>query len=242
VRIRILDAAHAFPIAGASVPAVAVAPRLVPLSATQTVKQTGTSTVVTFDFGTPNTNVDAVAFESSTPAFARTVDLATSDGNEGSDGSDAWNALPSAELARYTGTLDSRSALTVVAGDRHARFLRVTIENRNDPPLASLRLTPLGFTHHLIFRAGPGARYRLLWGNPQAHAPGYDLASVLAHQAWSVAALATLGAPASTSFAPPAAGDATPWIQRAALPLALAILFGVLLVVAFFAMRSKPAA
>jgi hypothetical protein len=79
----------------------------------------------------------------------------------------------------------------------------------------------------------------LIWNDADAVAPVYDLGDILQHEPWTVAAVATLGGTASTAFAAGAGG--TPWLQRAALPIALALLFVVLLAVALFAMRTKPA-
>ena len=70
--------------------------------------------------------------------------------------------------------------------------------------------------------------------------PVYDLGDILQHEPWTVAAVATLGGAASTAFAA-SAYSATPWLQQAALPIALALLFVVLLAVALIAMRAKPA-
>lgn len=240
VRVRILDGSHAFALTGASVPAEAPAPALVPLAGTQTLQQAGSKTVVTIDLGTPNTDVEAVAFESTTLEFVRSVAFETNDDGGGPDAK--WKELAGASVARYAGARYAATQLTALTGSVRARLLRVTIDNQSDPPLAGLRVTVLGAQHHVIFRAQPGAQYRLLWGNADAAAPGYDLAERLRHEAWSVGAVATLGAAASTDFTPASAGEQTPWLQRAGLPIALALLCVVLLAVVLAAMRTKPAA
>ena len=127
-----------------------------------------------------------------------------------------------------------------IDGRAAVRALRVTIQNGNDSPLAGLHLTPLGYSHHIVFQAMPGAHYRLVWSNADAGAPIYDLGDILQHEPSSVTAVATLGGAASTAFAA-SANAGTPWLQQAALPIALALLFVVLLVVALIAMRTKPA-
>lgn len=236
IRIRVLDGARRFPISGASVPAVAPAPRLVPLSGTETIRQSGTDTVATIDFGTPNTNVYAAAFETTTPEFHRDAVLTTS----GTTGDSAPSTTVTSALSRYRSGGTGPARLTIYAGNQVARRMSVSIANGNDPPLRALRMTALGYQHHVIFEAEPGASYRLLWGNPDATAPAYDLADILAHKGWSVATVVTLGVPASTAISVTNATDWAAWLQKAALPIALAVLCVVLLAVALAAMRTKP--
>lgn len=237
MRIRVLDGLHEFPITAANMPAVEPVPELVSLVAMRTVKQSGSKTVVTFDFGKPNQNLNAAAFETATPEFARNLVLEITEG--GTD--PIWQQVANTQIARYAGArYASKTAVTVATGNQYTRFLRATIENGDDTPLAALHLVPLGLEHHVIFQASPGASYRLLWGNDAVEAPVYDLGDRLQHDPWSVAAVVTLGGAASTAIAASAPAG-TPWLQQAALPIALALLFVVLLVVALFAMRAKPA-
>jgi Protein of unknown function (DUF3999) len=235
VRIRVLNGSQQFPISGATFPANEVPPQLVPLQNTQTTRQSGSNTVVTFDFGTPNTNLGAVAFEATTPQYSRDVFF------ERPASESDWEQLNTAQISTYRSQRRAETATSAIStGDQHVRELRVTIQNGNDSPLAGLHVTPLGYAHHIIFSAAPGAQYRLIWNDAGAAAPVYDLGDVLQHEAWSVGAVATLGAIASTAFSGSGAGS-TPWVQQAALPIALALLFVVLLVVALIAMRKKPA-
>jgi hypothetical protein len=237
IRIRILNGAHAFPIAGASVTPQNVPARLVPLEGTSAARTSDGRTVVTFDFVTPNANVGAVAFESATREFSRRVTFETA--NAGVTGSDlVWEDAGAATISRF---FAGRPELTVDLGNRHARMLRATIQNGNDLPLASLRVTPLGYEHHLIFRADPATAYRLLWDNPAAAAPTYDLADLLAHESWRPGAVATLGAAASTALETlQSPARTTPWLQQAALPIALCIAFFALGAIALLSLRSKP--
>jgi hypothetical protein len=236
VRIRILNGSKQFPIAGATFPAVVIPPQLVMLTNTQSTRQSGSNTVVTFDFGTPNTNLGAVAFEATTPQYSRDV-LFERPANGESD----WEQVSNAQISTYRSQRRAETATSAIStGDQHVRALRVTIQNGNDSPLAGLHVTPLGYSHHIIFQATPGAQYRLVWNNADAVVPVYDLGDILQHEPWTVGAVATLGSAASTAFAASAYAG-TPWVQKAALPIALALLFVVLLVVALIAMRTKPA-
>ncbi|HTA39872.1 MAG TPA: DUF3999 family protein [Candidatus Acidoferrales bacterium] len=235
VRVRILNGAKPFPITGASFPAIAAPPQLVPLATTQSVRQSGTSTIVTFDFATPNTNLAAVGFAATTPQYSRDVVF-----ERPASGESGWEQFANGQISTYDSQRRAETSTeTISTGDRHLRGLRVTIQNGNDSPLAGLRLSPLGYSHHIIFRATAGGQYRLLWNNADAAAPVYDLGDILKHERWSVGAVATLGAVASTAIST-SASSGTPWLQQAALPIALALLFVVLLVVALIAMRKKP--
>jgi Protein of unknown function (DUF3999) len=233
LRIRILDGAHAFPITGASVAAQAPSPRLYALAAVTKIANTGTHTVATLDFGTANTNLAAVAFETRTPQFSRPVSYLISDGAKG-DGDTNWKDVTQAPIARFKA---GRPAMTADLGNQHTQLLKIVVDNGNDTPLADLQVTALGYQHHIIFLAQPGVTYRLLWHSDQS-APAYDLADRLAHGPWTVGAVATLGAAASTAIVASAAPiSTTPWLQQAALPIALVIGFLVLAAMALYAMR-----
>ena len=239
LRIRVLDPARRFPFDQIAVTADAPAPKLVALSAAAKTVAAGTSTVVTLDFGTNDTNLGGAAFETSTPQFSRQVSFAISNGVK-ADGAPNFAALRIADIARFK---SGRPVVTVGLDDQHTRMLQVEIDNGNDPPLANLRVTALGYQHHLVFLARPDASYRLLWG-ADATAPSYDLAEKLAHAPWTVGAVASLGAAASTAFSPvvPAATPppATPWLAQNALPVALVAGFAVLAVVVLLALRKAP--
>jgi hypothetical protein len=196
-----------------------------------------THTVEILDFGTRYANLAAAAFESRTPEFSRRVDFFTADTASGT-GSD-FEPLREATISRFAA---GRPALTVDLGNQRVRFLKIAIANGNDPPLANLRVTAIGFQHHVIFRAEPGVSYRLLWNNDEPTPPTYDLAERLAHEAWRVGAVAALGASASPAFVPASPGaPGAPWLQQAALPIALVIACLVLGAIALLALRSKNA-
>lgn len=222
VRIRVLDGSRAFPLTGARVAAQPAPPRIVPLSASVRTANVGQDTVVNLDFGTPNTNLAAVAFETTTPDFSRTVD---------------FSGLTNATISRFAA---GRPSLTADLGNQHLRTLKLTIANGNDPPLAALHVTPLGYEHHLIFAARPGESYRLLWGNPEQTPPTYDLEDRLAHEPWEVAEVARLGGTGSTAFTPAVPPPpAAPWLQQAALPIGLVLACLVLGAVALFSLRKN---
>lgn len=235
LRIRVLDGSRYFPILGASAEANAPLPQLVPLEGRSSIKQGANQTVVTFALAAPNTDLGAVAFETRTPEFSRGVAFASSDAPPGK--APDWQAFDAATISRFTA---GRPQLTVDLGHRRTREVRVTVDNGNDEPLRDLRVTPLGYQHVAIFRAEPNVTYRLLWNGPTAQAPTYDLAQRLAHESWSVGAAARVGAVASAAFLPNSLGPPTaPWLQRAALPLALLVGCIVLGGIALTALRAR---
>lgn len=236
IRVRILNGSRQFPILAIGLSGIVEPPQLVPLSNTQSVAESGSNTVVTMDFKTPNTNLGAFAIETTTPQYHRDVAF-----ERPASGDPDWEQFGSSFIDSYRSPRHAETASSAIStGNQNIAALRLIIENGNNAPLAGLRVTPLGYSHHIIFQAMPGAQYRLIWSNADAAAPVYDLGDILQHEPWTVAAVATLGGAASTAFAA-SSHSATPWLQRAALPIALALLFVVLLAVALIAMRAKPA-
>jgi hypothetical protein len=235
LRVRVLDTLSAFPIDGIDVVGEIPPPRLVPLFAGTITTTTDAQTTVTLDLGTPNTNLGALAVETRTPQFSRQANVWIGDVRTGDE--QAWQQLSSVTFSRFAAGSPS---LVADLGNQHARLVRVTIVNGNDAPLLALHVTALGYQHHVVFAAAPGVTYRLLWGNPDAAEPTYDLADRLGHESWSVGAVASLGAPAATAFVPVVAvivPPATPWLQKAALPLGLAIACVLLGTIALVALR-----
>ena len=117
---------------------------------------------------------DALRLETSTPAFARTVEVW--DERPGQ----AAETLGTGSIVRLGGTTggDVREVpLRAARGDR----LRVEIADSDSPPLQDLRVVALVRQPALLFALPPsdGApRSTLRYGGGRAHAPRYDLAAL----------------------------------------------------------------
>jgi hypothetical protein len=57
-----------------------------------------------------------------------------------------------------------------------ARYVRIRIDNGDDPPLTGMRVVAASRSHALVLEGGHRAPYRLLYGNPTVRAPEYELA------------------------------------------------------------------
>ena len=110
-----------------------------------------------------------------TPAFARDVTVECSDDGE------TWIVAARDRVTRFRG---SEPHLAFATDWRRARRWRVTIDDRDDAPLAQARVTLLARAHEIVFPIARGRRYTLTWGDPALEPPSYDLATVLRHQPW----------------------------------------------------------
>jgi hypothetical protein len=100
----------------------------------------------------------------------------------------------------------------------------VTIYNRNDQPLADLKISALETPRRVVFRAEPGRRYWLLSGNRRAPQPQYDLARTTDPTAIDVAVPATTGRSVPrTDYA-----DPRPWTEQHPVVLWTAAAFAVI--------------
>jgi hypothetical protein len=107
--------------------------------------------------------------------------------------------------------------------ETRGRYLRLTVQDGDDPPLAFERLIVRGNRRELLFRAAADRRYRVLYGFADARPPAYDLAHVLARQERIAPAAATIGARARNPDYQPGFEPPRPWTDRNP-----ALLYGVL--------------
>ncbi|HYI74386.1 MAG TPA: hypothetical protein VEW90_03880 [Gaiellaceae bacterium] len=170
-------------------------PPLDPVDASSTASQSARSTVVTLDLGFVNVPVDAVEISSRTDRFVRRVVV------EGSNDNATFASLGSGEIARFRGVDLGRIA---IAGDQ--RYLRVTIANGDDAPLAALRVTALARPRPLLLAEGHTPPFAVYYGATALAAPAYDFAQLPASALGVERAVAgTLGPEVlNDDFAPPA--------------------------------------
>lgn len=186
------------------------------------------------DMGKLRPPVSAIRFVTSQQEFRRQVKISSSD-----DGKD-WHNAGQGHIFRYMDDGKQRTELEVAFPETHARLWRVTLLNRNDPVLPGLRLEMLGVPRHVVFKREVGEEYRLLYGNPRATAPQYELAQLTRSEQWQTAQWQA--APAATldqEQRNSAYVSAEPWSERHPWLLwaALLIAVGGLAWVAINAMR-----
>jgi uncharacterized protein DUF3999 len=175
LRIRILDPAKQFPVAGINVLyKTATPPERVPVNASFT---PGTSpsagrSAWAYDFSFVGVPISSVEFDVAMPAeFIRSVQIfGSSDGRE-------WQPFAQGEIYRYRQgeAAQQQMNLTIPYGGAQSRYWKVEIVNGNDAPLEGVALHLYATPRHVFFEQQPGRNYRLLYGQVRARAPQYDL-------------------------------------------------------------------
>lgn len=186
------------------------------------------------DFGAGAPPVSEAIFTAAEAEFHRPVRVAASD-----DGR-TWRTVGTGEIYRLRRTEGVTENLRVTFRETQARYLRVEVFNRNDPPLASLALEFRGVPRRVVFRQEPGRSYRLLYGYEKARAPEYELARLVTPQEIAGAAPGALGeaAPMPGHPRPP---PPRPWTERHPFVLWAALGLAILVLV-WLAMRSMRTA
>lgn len=163
------------------------------------------------DLGDARQPVCEARFTVQQAEFHRAVRVRTSDDGKtwrSAGAGDIYRIPPRAGAAQPEE--DGRERLRVHLPETQARFWRVEVLNRNDPPLAGARVQLFGTPRRVVFRAEAGRTYRLLMGHPRATAPQYEMARLTPEVELEAAAPASLGAIAVN----PAWADPAPWTER----------------------------
>ena len=177
-----------------------------------------------------------VRVEADQPEFHRAVRVSISDDGQ------QWRTAGQGDVFRLATAQrdaaadeETRERLRVTFPEAQARYWRVQVFNRNDPPLAGLTVNLFGTPRRAVFRVEPGQHYRLLFGNPRAEAAQYDMARLTPVNDVEAAVPASLGTIATNaSWVDPA-----PWSERHPVVLWAAIVAaaGVLGALALQALR-----
>jgi hypothetical protein len=189
--------------------------------------------VATIELRVPNLEVNAVRFDAATPSFARDVTI------EGSEDGVTWSKIATDRISRFR---DEAANLQVPTPYGRARWWRATIDNRDDAPLAGVRISLLIRPKDVVFPVVRPHRYRLTFGDPNTDAPTYDLRERLRHEQWradrgSAGPIVVLGArrrgarvPAGTFARTPSPPALPGWLTSLAFT-------GAIVVLAAFALR-----
>ena len=193
--------------------------------------ESGASTLH-LDLGAPGTPTHRLVVQTAAVNFHRELSVA------GSNDQTNWTPLAGGvaiyafETPKFTG-----HNLEISYPESAFRYLRVIIENRDDPPLPVAGVSAVGLARKLIFEAEPGAEYSLYYGNAEARPAAYDFARVLSYLDTDDLPAANLGPQAANPhfvlpepLAPPEppASERYPWIITVAV-IAAAIAVGGLL-------------
>lgn len=183
----------------------------------------------TLDFGTRGVPVSELEVTSATPTYERPVRI------EGSNDGQAFVPLAAGRVFRFRG-----STSAPVTFDSRYRYLRVAIENGDDPRLARVRLETRGPSRAILLEPGYEQPFRLLYGGPEAPAASYEFARIPPPAPRTVLDPSRLGPEKlNEAFEPPA--DTRSFAERhpALIQVALAVAAAALAAAGFFALRRR---
>lgn len=125
---------------------------------------------VVFDLENKGLPINSLQISTSDTNFSREVAL------EGSNDRIDWkiiefrDALFSFSTPKFTG-----SKLSIDFSESNYRYLKLTIFNRDNPPIAITGANASGLLRKILFEYDPAKIYKLYYGNTQARLPEYDL-------------------------------------------------------------------
>ncbi|MBI2892053.1 MAG: DUF3999 family protein [Deltaproteobacteria bacterium] len=149
------------------------------------------TTARVFDLGTGGRPIAGVTIDTTSRSFHRVVSIDTADALE----PPSWEPLGTGGIFRVRVTDRTIERLRIDLPERHARYLRVLVDDGDDRPLDGLELGAVSYRPvRLVFRRGRGPL--VLWyGSAGARAPRYDLGAQLEIEERKAALPARLGPP-----------------------------------------------
>jgi hypothetical protein len=164
------------------------------------------------DLGGANVPADTIAITATTSRYDRPVRI------EARNPGGPWLTVARGRVFRLYGT--PSPPIELATG---ARYLRVTVVNGDDPPLAGLRVRPLARPRTILVEGGHDGPLRLLYGGRPRAAPEYEFAR-LPRDTLGLDRLrrGTLG-PAGLNADFEAARDTRSWVKRHPIVLAAAL-------------------
>jgi hypothetical protein len=131
-------------------------------------------TWVTLDLGARHLPVCTVTFVTPEDNFLRNVRIEVSDDRE------HWRPAGGGTIFRFRTDRYREEQLAVTFPEASGRYVRIAVENGDDPPLPITGVTVQGRPRYVYFPFEEGKQYRLFYGNPDARPPHYDYAAVFA--------------------------------------------------------------
>jgi hypothetical protein len=165
-----------------------------------------------------------------TPAnnFSRhiTVEVETDSGHTA-----RWRTIAAGQLTRFGFRSLTRENLAISMPETRATNYRLTIENRDSPPLQIDGVNASGPIEEVVFLAAPQGAYRLAYGG-ELKAPNYDTAALRAALAVTSnpmpaklsATAAPLALPTPTTAGQVQAWFTNPWLLTAVIAVLVAVL------------------
>ena len=123
------------------------------------------SSVLTLDLGSQGIPTHRLSWQTPAVNFHRDVEM------EGSDDLENWQQLGEESVYSYDTPKFVGQRLQVNFPESSYRYYRVTIQNRDNPPLPLEDINLFGVERKVIFEAQPDGDYALYYGNPGGPAP-----------------------------------------------------------------------
>lgn len=165
-RYLLIRASGVSPITGATVSGRAERPPLIqrrPRGVSR--REEASRTVITLDLGFRNFPVDELRISAETAVYERQVTIL------GSNPRRRFGVLAGARIFRFAG---SRSVPIAVPAQH--RYLRIEIENGDDPPLRGIEVSAWARSRALLVEGGGAPPFTIYYGNPDESPPSYDFA------------------------------------------------------------------
>jgi len=168
-------------------------------------------------------------------------------GLEGSKDKEKWSVIKTRDVIfSYRTPKFTGSKLAITYPESAYRYLRLTIFNKDDVPLAVKGITASGALRKLVFEAEPSGEYKLFYGNPDARYPEFDIESYFQYLAVENIGQATLGTQALNAFfvekVPPLppVSERFPWLFPTVLGIGIVLLAGLLFKLLFSIRKRFP--
>jgi hypothetical protein len=191
-------------------------------------RHAGRRTVVTLDFGYRNVPVDELRISAGTRRYDRPVVVEATNDRFGRN----WAPVTAGRISRFPGAVPS----PIPVGTR-ARYVRVKIDNGDDPALERIDVRALSRSFALVLEGRHPAPYTLYYGAPGARRPNYEFARIPLRPSDAVVGGSLTPERVNPDFDVPERpfGERHGWI----LPAALALGAGVVGAAGFLAMRRR---
>jgi hypothetical protein len=194
--------------------------------ATLGVENRARTTVSTLDFGLPGVPVTRLELRAAGPRYDRPVVV------EGSNDRGTFVIVAQGRMTRAPGLVSPALQL-----DSRFRYLRMTIQNGDDPPLRGVHSETFGPSFALMVEGGHPAPLRLLYG-ADVRAPSYEFARLPVERPVAVLDPSRLRREtANPAFELPGEtfGERYRWLVQAALAVAALVVVGA----GFLALRGR---
>ena len=161
------------------------------------------STLYTIDLGFEGLPHDQMELSVAPALFYRAIEIET-----GKDGKE-WTYAGQGVIYRTP----EQECLNASFGEVWDRYLRFRIMNRDDQPLAVTKVAINTIVRQVKFQTGGAGQYWLVYGNPTARAPAYDLSFVIP-KTGVAASPAALGSQQVSPGYRPNPAQVKPWSDR----------------------------